>query len=133
MLVIDNFDIYKEVGHDYATLQIFQVTIEDEQININFTAIKNAAKISAIEVVSLSDDPILSVNPTVLNFGSNLTILTLSVKNSGGDTLNWQAAENPDQAWITSVDPQNGSLSYGQSQTVTVTVNRTGLETVQIH
>jgi len=71
--------------------------------------------------------PVLSVSPLTLNFGLTLTSLNFSVSNNGGQVLDWSLNENPDQSWITSVSPTTGSLTNGENQTVTVTVDRLGL------
>jgi len=71
--------------------------------------------------------PVLTVTPTMLDFDSIATSLTFKVKNSGGGTLSWQVAENPEQSWITSLTPHSGDLTSNQEISVTVTVNRYGI------
>ena len=61
--------------------------------------------------------------------GVNPANQTLTIKNSGGGTLNWTgAAENysPAGSWL-GIDPINGSLGAGESKVATVTVNVSGL------
>ncbi|MGB9595700.1 MAG: BACON domain-containing protein, partial [Candidatus Poribacteria bacterium] len=69
-------------------------------------------------------DPVLSFTPSSLNFGTTDTQKTLTITNNGGKTLDWQTSKG--QTWL-SISPSSGSLSSGQSQTITVTVNRAGL------
>ncbi len=65
-------------------------------------------------------DPVLSVTPISLDFGTTQTSLSFQIENSGVGTLMWNVAENPDKNWITSVTPASGS----GNATVSVTVNR---------
>ncbi|MBN2355618.1 choice-of-anchor D domain-containing protein [candidate division KSB1 bacterium] len=66
--------------------------------------------------------PVLSVNPTTLNFGTTTNSLTFQISNTGGGTLTWNVAESPDKAWM-SLSPTSGS----NAATVTVNVNRAQL------
>ncbi|MEE4312312.1 MAG: malectin domain-containing carbohydrate-binding protein [candidate division KSB1 bacterium] len=70
--------------------------------------------------------PNLSVSPAILDFQNIHSQLQLEVRNSGSGTLNWSVS-NVASAWVTNVQPQVGSLGTGQSQMVTVTVDRSGL------
>ncbi|MFZ5519182.1 MAG: malectin domain-containing carbohydrate-binding protein, partial [Candidatus Zhuqueibacterota bacterium] len=129
-VVLNDYDIYAEAGHDAATWKSYQVSVSDGRLDIDFSTTEDAAKISAIEVLSATgapSNPVLSVTPTTLNFGATTTSMTFTVKNAGGGSLDWTAAENPNESWITSVNPGSGSLGAGASQTVTVTVDRSGL------
>jgi len=69
--------------------------------------------------------PILSVSPDSLDFGTELTQRSFTVRNDGGGTLEWSASKNV--AWVTSLNPSSGSLGAGESTRVTVTVERQGL------
>jgi hypothetical protein len=52
-LVLDDYDIYKVVGHDRATSRVFPgVLVQDGQLNIDFVTVKDNAKVSAILVRS---------------------------------------------------------------------------------
>ena len=64
--------------------------------------------------------PTLSITPTTLDFGSDLTSKTFQISNTGNGTLAWTVSENPDKPWITSITPNGGS----NSATITVTVDR---------
>jgi len=65
--------------------------------------------------------PILSVNPTTIDFGTTETQKSFNISNLGGGTLNWQVTESV--SWIISVNPISGT----NSGTVTVTISRSGL------
>ncbi len=70
--------------------------------------------------------PLLATTPTALNFSGiltqpNPTAQALTITNSGGGTLNWQAAGTTAVGgnWLT-VTPASGSLGLGQSATLNV-------------
>ncbi len=81
---------------------------------------------------SASKDPALGTDKTTLTFnatsvdGPNPTAQTFTVTNTGaaGSSLVWSVTD--DAAWLT-VMPASGSLAAGASQTVTVSVDKTGL------
>jgi len=77
-------------------------------------------------ILSVPPGPILSVSETNLDFGTDQTDLTFNVSNTGQGTLNWQAGST--DAWITGVTPANGDCGAGESDQITVTVDRTGLD-----
>jgi YbbR domain-containing protein len=57
--------------------------------------------------------------------GSNPAAQTITIQNTGGDTLSWTVGE-PSAAWLT-VTPASGSDIAQASSTITVNVNVTGL------
>ena len=61
--------------------------------------------------------------PSSLNFGSSTSSKSFTVRNSGGGTLSYSISDNKN--WI-SVSPTSGSSS-GENDSITVTVNRSGL------
>jgi len=67
-----------------------------------------------------ANDPLLSVSPTILDFGTTETIQSFQINNSGGGTLSWTVTKNPDKPWITTISPTSGS----NDTTVAVTVDR---------
>jgi len=69
-------------------------------------------------------NPLLSVSPTSLNFGSSSTTKTFIVKNTGGGTLIGTVSDN--QSWI-SVNSSSLNLSAGQNKTITVNITRSNL------
>lgn len=123
--MLQNFDIYKEAGHDAAVSRSFDnISVNDGCLDINFSATKDDPKISAIEILSASTDPILSVSPDSLGFGGADSVLTFSVNNAGAGALNWTLNENYQCGWLKSISPKNGNLNANNSQTITVTIDR---------
>jgi len=67
--------------------------------------------------------PVLFVSVTSLDFGSNLTSLPVSIKNTGKGTLEWSISENAD--WI-NVNPMSGSTTT-QISNIIISVDRSVL------
>ena len=51
-LVLNDLDIYWEVGHDAALVKNFSVVVTDGQLNIEFLHQIENPKVSAIEIIS---------------------------------------------------------------------------------
>lgn len=66
--VLSNFDIFAEVGPEVALVKTYYVNITDGAVDLDFTAIANNAKISAIEVVQVTTAPALLVETVVDTF-----------------------------------------------------------------
>jgi len=77
----------------------------------------------AMDVPAPTPTPHLSRSPSSLDFETSSTSKTFTVWNSGGGTLNYTI--NDSKNWI-SVSPTSGS-STGEHDTITVSVNRSGL------
>lgn len=57
-LLLDDYDLYADVGHDTAVVHVAQdITVTDGTLNISATASQNNAKIGAIEVIQASGSP----------------------------------------------------------------------------
>ena len=76
-----------------------------------------------LAAIAPSQNPILIVSPTTLDFGAVENNKTFQISNGGGGTLTWNVTENPDKSWITSITPNSGT----GNATVTVTVDRNQL------
>ena len=66
----------------------------------------------------------LQLSQETLDFGNDNTTLTLDIKNPGAATLNWQISE--DVTWLQCI-PTSGTTQAGQTSSVIVNVDRTGL------
>jgi hypothetical protein len=76
--------------------------------------------------------PRLTVIPAALSFGADTTVQAFTITNTGVGTLSWtidKAAVNYEQGvdWIFDITPASGETG-GEQDTVTVTINRAGLE-----
>lgn len=117
------FQIYAEATHHH-------ILIEINGNHLEFGAI--APDRRQVDSFSLNksetpSEPVLAVDPTFLDFGMVETERNFNVTNDGDAVLNWRASENPEKSWITSISPKSGFLEPYQSESVQVTVNRTGL------
>ena len=74
-----------------------------------------------VNVVAVQEaSPQLEVSPTRLDFGTTIDVQSITVRNTGGGTLNWQATDN--RSWIT-LSPTAGT----NDGSIRVYVNRSGL------
>ena len=64
----------------------------------------------------------MHVAPTLLDFGSDTTVLNMDVKNNGEVPFDWTA--NADQPWVTDISPRESTLDPHQSFNLTVTIDR---------
>ena len=99
-LVLDNYDIFADVGADTAVVKSFPVTLSDGQLNISFVNVINSAKVSAIAVYAVEDP---NLPPQVEPIPNQSSVEGDDVGNSGLAVL----ATDPDNG------PQN--LSYAIS------------------
>jgi len=130
--IIEDLDIYQQVGHDAALAIPFStralgIQIDDNRIDIEFTSSVDDAKISAIKIVKLPPlVPILSISPTAINLGDTNTVDTLTVSNIGESDLDWNVV-NGYSEWITAIEPASGQVTVGNSEDVIITIDRSGL------
>ena len=66
----------------------------------------------------------LFVSQNELDFGNEVTKLSLEISNKGNAMLSWQISE--DASWL-SCNPTSGATQPGEKASIVVTVNRTGL------
>lgn len=78
----------------------------------------------AVEMEVSSRTPIMEVKPVALGFGSLLTKRTFTIRNGGLAELNWSARNRLERPWISEILPERGAIASGDSQIVTVTIDR---------
>ncbi|GBE27567.1 flagellar basal body rod modification protein [bacterium BMS3Bbin03] len=81
-LVLDHYDIFAEVGADYATIHAYTAKVSDGLLTIDFKTIQDNSEITAIEIIGLST-PNFPVELTSLNaalMGANQIRLEWSTK-----------------------------------------------------
>ena len=78
---------------------------------------------------NLLSPPVLSTAPTSLTFNITPGVSTqpITIKNTGGEPLNWSAVLSNAPSYVTITPPASGSLAAGASATITISVNATGL------
>ena len=122
------FDIYKEAGHDRALIKTSIIKVTDSQLNIYFTPGIEFPKISAIEIKSIAEEPLLSVSATTLNFGHEANTMSFSVQNRGLSNLFWEIGDRPHELWMKSIIPDQGELEAGESCDVLISIDRANIE-----
>jgi len=90
--------------------------------NIEFTSNGGDVTVPVMMTVP-GPTPLLSVSTTVLNFGTNLTVLTFTIRNTGTGTLDWDISESI--PWLAAAALSGTTTT--ETETITVTVDRTGL------
>jgi hypothetical protein len=71
-------------------------------------------------------DPVLCVDPQLLDFGEYLEELTFNIKNLGSSSLNWAIMEDCDWMECSPIESQIGGQGTGEIVAVTVSVDRSG-------
>lgn len=123
-VVLDNFDIYSEVGARTAIVKSFDITATDGNLDIDFTHIKNNPAIAGIVVTEVGSNP-TNTPPTISavadqNIDENETTgpISFTVGDADGDSVTVTAvSSNPLVVTATGI-----SLSgTGANRAVTVT------------
>ena len=134
--VLHNFDIIAEVGFATACDKTFIIDVNDGVMDIQFITIEVEPGITIahanIKAIGIEEqgthEPKLWVDPKEIDFFDFSYRQSFKVKNGGEQPLEWSCFENPDEPWITNVNPTSGLLYQGQYQYVEVSVTRSGLE-----
>lgn len=71
-------------------------------------------------------EPSLSVSPESLDFGTEITELSFTISNSGGQTLEWSITYDL-PGWL-EISPTDGQNSSGDQKSISVSVDRSGLD-----
>ncbi|MDZ7262428.1 MAG: malectin domain-containing carbohydrate-binding protein, partial [candidate division KSB1 bacterium] len=109
-LVLNNLDIFAEVGHDYATSKRFTTTVSDRQLNIKFTPEKGFPLVMAIEILGNATMTVLAPDGGERWLvGSTHKILWTSA--CAGDNVKIEYSSNGGTTWTTVVasTPNDGS------------------------
>jgi len=87
-LILTNYDIFAEVGADYATIHTCTTKVTDGLLTIGFASLIDNAKISAIEIVGLSspDFPVEFASFSAYSFSPNHVTLKWTTQT---ETQNW--------------------------------------------
>ena len=86
---------------------------------------ENGKDMGAYRYNQQTTEPVLHVAPADLDFGETTQTLDFEIENSGQGTLEWTMSS--DVNWISSFSLTSGSLSAGESATVTVENDRGNL------
>lgn len=108
-----------EVAHE------FQITASGDATN-SITVSLNASVAQVPEFV-IEADSIDDRGVSTLVVPADVVSRTFVIRNEGTGVLTWSFGELPE--WVESISPSQGSLDSNVQQTVTLTVDRTGLVT----
>ena len=111
-------ETFTVAGLDPETVYSFALKTADEVPN--WSALSNVASDTT---AALTEEPILVLSTTSLDFDSTATERTFTITNGGTGTLTWTVTD--DQTWL-GVDPDSGSTTT-EADEVTVTVDRLGV------
>lgn len=89
------------------------------------TVLITAGKVPPLDVQLTPSAGELTLTTTSLDFGAVNTKQTFDIKNTGDAALSWSISE--DIPWL-SCNPTSGTTQAGEKSSVTVTVNRNGME-----
>ncbi len=104
---------------DY-TVQAQKENYNTEQKQVTVAANKD----NQLDFSLQSSTGLLELSQTQLDFGSDKTNLSVSIKNTGNAVLSWQITE--DIEWL-SCNPSKGLLPKGEQVSVVITVDRSSL------
>ena len=76
-----------------------------------------------IQLTPITQDGILALSVSSLNFGSQNSSLSFNIQNNGNKSFNWNISGLDNADWL-SVNPSTGTLAAGKSNAVAVTLNR---------
>ena len=129
-LVVNDLDIWQEVGKDVAHTQSFDIAVFDSALNLDFITETDNAKVSAIEILPLGlpPQPKITVQPTTLDFGPiqvglSSTPLDVTLSSSGDTILSIDTISliGPFAGNFDLVESAPYALIPGQTATVSVT------------
>ncbi|MBZ8181001.1 malectin domain-containing carbohydrate-binding protein [Oscillatoria salina] len=117
-LILNDLDLYDIAGADTAYIYQSDVTVNDGQLDLDFSTLTDNAKLSAIELISLSEpNPGLEIQETNgstdVTEGGNSDSYSVALKTAPSDTVtvtlsnNGQVSTNPTQLIFT---PENWDL-----------------------
>ena len=128
--VLNDYDIYADVGHDTGVMKSVTVTPSDGTIDIDLTTEVDNAKISAIEIVSAEPQSDTLGGPSSVDFGQVVTNSSetkqVTVTNLGGDgdpsiDISGVSVTGTDASEFSAEMPSDTTLAPGESADIPVT------------
>lgn len=100
----------------------YSIQVAKDGFQTNTTSVEVVAGENRLGDILLTPaQPILQVSTTLLDFGSDNSILPIEIRNIGASPLTWSVAG--DKPWL-SVNPASGTTAASAVNSVNITVNR---------
>ena len=115
-LVLDNYDIYADVGPEIPVTKSFSASVTDGELNINFSSLTEVGgadqpKVSAIEVIGgTSQFPPITVDPIADQISLVGDVANLGISASGGDPGENFSYSISGQPLGIDIEPTNGMI-----------------------
>ena len=115
--VLSSLDIYARVGKNAALRLVFNtkelgIPITDKRIDIAIDNRLDDTKLSAIEVIQLSEQPsLLKIEPPDLNFGAAVNSLPITISNLGNRNAEWKIKTSDLPNWIFITETTAGTIA----------------------
>ena len=113
---LDNYDIYAEAGQFSATDETYTVDVTDGELNVNFTAETDNAKVSAIQVVAAdtgdtnSPPTVDAISDQAVAEGESVTV-DVTATDADGDTPSLSLGQAPGFVNITDNGDGTGTVT----------------------
>ncbi|MBN1517665.1 DUF1566 domain-containing protein [Candidatus Sumerlaeota bacterium] len=122
------------VNDDTVVVEIERVDLDNAVYYGYFTIDAGSAGDVTVEFSFIVNEPVLYVDPPIINFGETTTNYGVAVNNLGGKVMPFTVIESPVEDWFDVSGPGGstsamGSYSEADATTLTVTVDRSALTT----
>jgi hypothetical protein len=113
-VVLDDYDIHADVGHDVAVMKTFETTVDDGNIDIDFGHVTENPVIAAIDIHALDTPVDISVSPNPVELSAEVDsqdTATVTVTNDGTEAVTVASTE------ITGADAGDFADDYPDTDT----------------
>ncbi|MCP4691308.1 MAG: hypothetical protein GY859_24895, partial [Desulfobacterales bacterium] len=126
--------LYQSASSSWALFEVTTPAAPSDAAYVRFSIhLQKPPGASGLSIINVDDcfmeeregPPVLEVNPTFLDFGAANGQMVFKIFNTGGGVLNWSVADGG-QGWL-SATPGSGNTASGDSDAITVDVDRAGL------
>lgn len=122
--VLSNFDIVAQAGAAFKAVdKQFPVSVTNNQINIQFTSLRDNASVSGIAILPASTTPVaVSVTPTSATLSASQTQqFSATVANSANTAVTWSLSPATGAGTVSASGLYTAPATIGSSQNVTIT------------
>ncbi len=114
---------------DTANSVMWQAPNESGSFAITITVSDGENSVSDSDTITVVANPVLLVSEEYLRFGTTVDTLSFNISNSRTGQLDWTLTTSTDDGgeWLNLLGEASGSTIGGESEEITLTVDRTGL------